>query len=735
MLKFNEIKKRNKIPEDLPFIKHDLELRDYQLKISKECVNKNSLVVLPTGLGKTVIAIIVAAKTLEKYPPDSKIIALAPSRPLINQHHESFMKFLDFSDEKFKILTGKTAPEKRCFLFNNSQFLFFTPQTLRNDLVNRRYSLKSACLMIFDECHHAFGDYPYTLIADEYIDQNPDGTILALTASPGASKEKIIELCQNLHIPLKNIHIRTRDDQDVKSYLKELNIRRIGVNLTDFMDNLRGVFKLIIEERLKYLVHLKFLDGKAENIFDTVIRKDLIKLNSSLVKKINSAQDKTGLYSAISITAQALIVYHMIELVEQQGLDILLIYMQKMNRDAKKKNSSKAIKILASDHRLRQIYIELNKINQTAPEHLIHPKYAVLEQLISNQLNLNINSRILVFVKLRDSVKSIVDKLENNNLVKPVRFVGQTSKSKNDKGLRQKDQIEILQLFKEGYYNTLVSTNVGEEGLDIAECDLVIFYDVVASEIRLIQRKGRTARHKAGKVIILYCKGTNEEKYLHIALRKLKRMNYNLRSPNKLQKFVKNQYYVQKDTPVENVDNAKSLNNQDIRNYLIHEEKRDKQTNLPMFINNIKANKAAKILEDKKSIKISISIPMRLGLRKRLSREGIIFETTQSNLHVVLFNKVVIQIYNAQDFSDKIMEEIKNFNDEVRNKYQLIIIIIDFIRFRENYNGEKRLLKAKMQKFGNKINLRLIHIDNSEELFFIIKSIMAQNKVKNQKDG
>ena len=83
-------------------------------------------------------------------------------------------------------------------------------------------------------------------------------------------------------------------------------------------------------------------------------------------------------------------------------------------------------------------------------------------------------------------------------------------------------------------YNVLVSTNVAEEGLDIAECDLVVFYDVVASEIRLIQRKGRTARHRKGKVIILYCRNTNDEIYLNIALNKLNKMQKNLQRPNLL---------------------------------------------------------------------------------------------------------------------------------------------------------------------------------------------------------
>ena len=200
-----------------------IQSRKYQITIANKCINQNSLVVLPTGLGKTVIAVLVAAKSLEIFPEGCKVIILAPTRPLINQHYNSFLNTIKIPEEKFSILTGKITHPKRTELYESSQIIFFTPQTLRNDLINGRYHLKNACLIIFDEAHHASGDYPYTLIADEYIEQNPDGNILALTASPGATKKKITELCANLHIPLENIHIRSRKDEDVKDYLKPMD--------------------------------------------------------------------------------------------------------------------------------------------------------------------------------------------------------------------------------------------------------------------------------------------------------------------------------------------------------------------------------------------------------------------------------------------------------------------------------------------------------------------------------
>jgi ERCC4-type nuclease len=103
--------------------------------------------------------------------------------------------------------------------------------------------------------------------------------------------------------------------------------------------------------------------------------------------------------------------------------------------------------------------------------------------------------------------------------IKPIRFVGQQSKL-GDKGIDQKRQIEILQEFREGLYNVLVATSVAEEGLDIAECDLVVFYDVVPSEIRYVQRKGRTGRKRPGEVIILMAQGTRDEGYYWAARRK-----------------------------------------------------------------------------------------------------------------------------------------------------------------------------------------------------------------------
>ncbi len=709
----------------------NIESRKYQLDIAQKCASKNSLVVLPTGLGKTIIGVYVAALTLEKFPPKSKILILAPTRPLINQHYDSFRNLMTISEESFVVLTGKISAEKRADLFRENQIIFYTPQTLRNDLVNLRYSLENACLIIFDEAHHATGDYAYTFIADEYHYQNPDGTILGLTASPGASKDKIRILCENLYVPKENIHTRTRKDIDVKSYLKPMDIYKIGVNLTELMEEAYFAVQILLEERLQYLSQLNFIDAKADKLYKKIIRKDLLRLNGELTRIIKGDGDKTGAYSALSINAQGLILFHMLELIEQQGLDVLLIYLTKVKRDARKKNSSKALKILASDHRLNQIFIELKKNEDYSPDKLTHPKYYALKSLLLQEFKNNPQSRVLVFVKLRDSVKNIVDKLNKSDqsVIKSTRFVGQANKSKDDKGLSQKRQLEILEQFKQGQYNVLVSTNVGEEGLDIAECDLVVFYDVVASEIRFIQRKGRTARHREGKVIILYCKDTHEEIYMHLALTKLKKMNINLKGEKQLKTAYSNDSpqnslkikevkpsYVERPSEKVTISEKKILVN-------IESNKKETQSSLSAFIQD--KFTAPQSIKVKKDIKIDVSFPVKFGLRKKFQKDEISFEIVKSILDITIFDKVLIQVINPRGFDgDAILKRYALLS----KKFTLIVSVFDFVDFEEKFSHEEKLLKRSITDWGKNSKYQAISIDLSEELYFIVKNIYIHMK-------
>lgn len=200
------------------FVSHPLlkpravEDRLYQNRILEAARNRNTLVVLPTALGKTVIALLLALEKIR----DGRVFFLAPTRPLVQQHHQTFTEKTFFDRDELVLVTGRHPPEKRAALYRAGRILFATPQCVWNDLKSRLLTFDDVSLIIFDEAHRARGNYAYVGIATYYFRQRPKPLVLGLTASPGGSEEKIAEVCRNLGIAA--IEHRTDDDKDVKPY-------------------------------------------------------------------------------------------------------------------------------------------------------------------------------------------------------------------------------------------------------------------------------------------------------------------------------------------------------------------------------------------------------------------------------------------------------------------------------------------------------------------------------------
>jgi len=490
-----------------PLIKQNLiSRREYQENIFINCLNKNCLVVIPTGLGKTVIALMLTVQRLTEIE-DSKVILLAPTKPLVEQHYKSFLELTNLPEESLISLTGSIAPEKRESLWENIKVAFMTPQVLQNDIISGLYSIKDVSLMIFDECHRAIGDYAYCFLAKKYIDISKNSRILGLTASPGSTEGKINEIKQNLFI--NHIEIRTEKDLDVKPYIHKVDNEWIKVKLPSEFSEV----KRILEEKLKSCYRiLKENDLLGSYDIHKITRKDLLKLDNIINRRISTARDndeKFHMFNAKKVSANAIRLSHMTELIETQGVSALKDYFNKNEEKIKNNTANKSLKELFIDKDFKQAKKFTEDLYSKG---LVHPKIEKLKVILINQIKKNPDSRILVFCHFRDSVNNIVKCFEEDEIIKMHKFVGQATRG-IDKGLTQKEQITLLNEFKEGIYNTLVGTSVAEEGLDIEECDLVIFYDVVPSAIRSIQRRGRTGRKKEGKVFVLMAEGTRDEGY------------------------------------------------------------------------------------------------------------------------------------------------------------------------------------------------------------------------------
>jgi len=498
------------------YIKIDtIERREYQISIANSACKKNTLVVLPTGLGKTIIALIILARQLKK--DNNKILFLAPTKPLVIQHAQFIKQFIKIDEKLITIFTGEISPKKRQEIWKNSRIIVSTPQVIENDILSKRLNLEDVSFIIFDECHHAIGEYSYVFVSEIFQKQREDRLVLGMTASPGNDVIKILEICKNLNID--NIEIRTKFDKDVKPYVYNLEITWKEVLLPNDFNYAINLLKKALSERLKFLKNLEFIDSSSVSLTN---RKNLLDAQKKIQEEIKSnIKPSKILFKAASIQSEAIKIHYALELLQTQGVNALKNYFQRIGHDSFSKGGSKASKAIIADKNIIEALAYIKSID------VEHPKVKEIAKIVEQQLKLKPDSKIIVFTHYRDTSTYISNILKVVKNAKPVRFIGQSVKN-GDKGLTQKEQSIIISSFKENKYNVLIATSVAEEGLDIPSTDLVVFYEPIPSEIRAIQRRGRTGRKTTGKVIILITKGTPDEAYYWSSKRKEKQMRYEL---------------------------------------------------------------------------------------------------------------------------------------------------------------------------------------------------------------
>ncbi|MFX1510012.1 MAG: DEAD/DEAH box helicase [Promethearchaeota archaeon] len=513
-----------------PFIKpNSIQKRLYQETIIGTAVKWNTLVVLPTGVGKTILAVLAAAFRLQKFP-NSKSIILAPTKPLVLQHLKTFCEFMSIPEDQIVIITGEIAPQKRQALWNDFKIALMTPQVLQNDLLAGRYSLQDVSLLVFDEAHRAIGDYAYVFIASQYQKHSHSPLILALTASPGSEIEKIREIVSNLSI--ENIELRTRESPDVAPYLPRVDFEWLEIKLPDEFLNVAKALRRAIRERL---IPIKDADLISSTDPRNVSVRQVLQIQRDLQHQIaNTSSPPSQLFQLVSHCAAIIRLYHCVELLETQGVGALHRYFDALQQETKRRKASKAVQGLFQDPNVLEAQKLVTKLITSDVE---HPKLEKLVTIVQHQLAETPSSRIMVFTRFRDTARLIETSLSAMTKSRPIRFVGQATRA-GDRGLTQKEQGEILQLFSEGTYNVLVATSVGEEGLDIQECDLVIFYEAVPSAVRLIQRRGRTARTQPGRVIVLVALGTRDQGYYWASIHREAKMKDLLKEMKKMSRDI-----------------------------------------------------------------------------------------------------------------------------------------------------------------------------------------------------
>ncbi|MBN1803367.1 MAG: DEAD/DEAH box helicase family protein [Candidatus Lokiarchaeota archaeon] len=527
-----------------PFLKQDTILhRKYQLNIVNSCFDKNSLVVLPTGLGKTIIAVLLVSRYLKKYK-NAKILLLAPTKPLIYQHYDSLYKFLDVEQKQIVTLTGRTPPEKRMMFFHNSRIIISTPQVIKNDLERDRYDLKEVSLIIFDEAHRSKKNYAYTFVSRKYFEDCSDPIVLGLTASPGRDQEQIQIICNNLLI--ENIVFKTRQDEDIKNYIQDIEEILEIVDLPLRMIEICEIWNHLFHKFLRFFIE-RGLINPSKNYHSKL---DFLKITRDLTVCLQSdnsnletlyfqsptileivREKKLNIQSIFSYCASCISILHAKDLLETQDVSLFMSFLEKIAsraaqgvRSAERIANSEHFKLITCFH------------DEGKNENLEHPKLKKVVSIVQDEINLKRNKKVLIFTQYREMAELLKTKLKNEFADELVieKFIGQQSKADGDVGYSQVKQIEIIKEFKEGKIDVLIATSVAEEGLDIPSVDSIIFYEPVPSEIRTIQRRGRTGRFNYGRCFILITENTVDVPFHKVAVRKENQMQDVLASPDKL---------------------------------------------------------------------------------------------------------------------------------------------------------------------------------------------------------
>ncbi|MFC6767498.1 DEAD/DEAH box helicase [Natrinema soli] len=494
-----------------PLLEPDfLERRLYQLKLAGTAANHHTLVCLPTGLGKTTVSLLVTARRLEEVGGTS--LMLAPTKPLVQQHADFYREALQIPDEEIVVFTGDVSPDDRAEMWESATVVMATPQVIENDLVGSRISLADVTHITFDECHRATGDYAYNYIAERYHADAKRPLVTGMSASPGGDEEAILEVCENLG--LDEVEVMTEEDADVEEFTHDTDVEWERIDLPDEVLEIRDALNEVIKERLEKLKEL----GVASSTQPDQSQKDLNRMRAELQELINNDQSEG--FEGMSIHAEVMKLRQAVTLVETQSVEALCRYFDRQRNQARSSGASKASQRMVSDPRVREAMRKAESFDE------IHPKYSKTRMLLAETLGLEGGERVIVFTESRDTAEALTEFLCESFDAK--RFVGQGDREGSD-GMTQKQQQDVLDEFRAGEFEVLVSTSVAEEGLDVPEVDLVLFYEPVPTAIRSIQRKGRTGRQSEGRVVVLMAEDTRDEAYFWISRRREKEMESELR--------------------------------------------------------------------------------------------------------------------------------------------------------------------------------------------------------------
>ncbi|KAI9314634.1 hypothetical protein BX666DRAFT_1968827 [Dichotomocladium elegans] len=484
-------------------------VRLYQWNIVKQALFYNTLVALPTGLGKTFIAAVVMYNYWRWFPK-GKVVFMAPTKPLVSQQIEACFNICGIPQSEMIEITGHVDRNKRKQFWESHRVFFMTPQTMQNDLESKICPAHMLTCIVVDEAHKATGSYAYGEVIRLISKDQKQFRVLALTATPGTNLQAVQTVVSKLHIT--KIQIRTEDSMDIQehAYGKRVQNVLVGLEYTsgatgsipEYIHRFKeGFFKPVLQ-RLSRFQAIQSIEVdrnsnytllQAQKHFTANCRNFNNAVKSMVAVDFSIAMAMARCYERLCFHGVGPFLDHL-----EEFLNDMRTTVESGKRLPKEKNS------LLNNTSLKRFIEDIHQ-RQNQPGFVGHPKMEKMVNIVLQHLSdYGEDTRIMIFSTYRSSVDEIVRVLsEHKPMVRCSLFVGQAGRKDGRKGLNQREQQEIVTKFKQGRINVLVATSIGEEGLDIGEVDLIICYDSQSSPIRMLQRMGRTGRKRRGRCVMI----------------------------------------------------------------------------------------------------------------------------------------------------------------------------------------------------------------------------------------
>ncbi|KYQ91823.1 RNA-directed RNA polymerase [Tieghemostelium lacteum] len=493
--------------------KVSVEPYEYQIESYKHCVSNNTLLVLSTGMGKTLISILTLIqfrkynglyndnddKNEKKYQKRVGLF-LVDRIPLVVQQAEA----IETIGKPYGLKTCSCYGEinidskREEIVKKDYDVLVATAQTVVNLLANKKLQIEDFYIVVFDEVHHAVDDHPFVKIMQfvEKLDYNFRPRILGMSAS----------LCSENTVQLNIDRIRKIENRMNSSVFRptllvggdnftvkhEIKSFKTSSQEQTFQYQVNNYFSVLVKQ------FLDMVNGYSDIDLDDINNHNrylfgLRKLKKYLLKTINN--EKKELY--MRIFDLIMDVYEIFNVLFVEGVQKAVIQLYN----------------ILIESSLIEIYYILQKelhFNTTEDPHLAKnsSRFNAFLEVFNGFLhefktkNVMERFRSIVFVQTRFCSERLLSLVKNNptlSAFNPHLFVGHGGEG----GMETKEQQDTIQKFKNGDIKLLIATNVLEEGLDIKDCNLVISYDGISSLKSLIQRRGRARSHVHSKFIIL----------------------------------------------------------------------------------------------------------------------------------------------------------------------------------------------------------------------------------------